>query len=78
MAGMHAMALNEEGEYSARSTELPGGVRFVVTAKNARDAKAVARIRGLGFAGLLTEGDHHTMHHLMLAKGETMTHERKP
>jgi hypothetical protein len=78
MAGMHAMALNEEGEYAAKSSEIAGGVRLVVTAKSAGDTKAVARIRGLGFAGLLAEGDHHAMHHLMLAKGETMTHERKP
>lgn len=78
MAGMHAMALNEEGEYAAKSSEIAGGVRFVVTAKNASDTKAVARIRGLGFAGLLAEGDHHAMHHLMLAKGEGMLHGHKP
>ena len=83
MEGMHAMALNEGDEYAAKSSEIPGGVRLVVTAKNAGDAKVVARIRGLGFAGLLAEGDHHAMHHLMLAKGEemkgeAMMHEHKP
>jgi len=78
MGAMHAMALNEEGEYVAKSSEIAGGVRLVVTAKNAGEAKAVARIRGLGFAGMLAEGDHHAAHHLMLAKGEGMMHEHKP
>jgi hypothetical protein len=78
MAGMHAMALNMEDEYAAKSSEIPGGVRLVVTAKNTGDLKVVARIRGLGFAGLLAEGDHHAMHHMMLAKGEAMMHEHKP
>lgn len=78
MGAMHAMALNEEGEYIAKSSGIAGGVRLVVTAKNAGDATAVARIRGLGFAGLLAEGDHHAAHHLMLAKGEGMMHEHKP
>lgn len=78
MASMHAMALNMEGEYAAKSSEIEHGVRLVVTAKDGSDAKAVARIRGLGFAGLLAEGDHHARHHLMLAKGEPMMHEAKP
>jgi len=78
MGAMHAMALNEEGEYAAKSSEIEGGVRLVVTAKTAGDVKTVARIRGLGFAGMLAEGDHHAMHHLMLAKGEGMMHEHKP
>lgn len=78
MAGMHAQALTEEGMYVAKSSEINGGVRMVVTAKNPSDAKAVALVRGLGFAGLLTEGDHHAAHHLMLAKGEPMMHEHKP
>lgn len=78
MGTMHAMALNEEGEYVAKSSEIEGGVRLVVTAKTTGDAKAVTRIRGLGFAGLLAEGDHHAMHHLMLARGEGMMHEHKP
>jgi hypothetical protein len=43
-----------------------------VTAKNAADAKAVARLRGLGFIGLLTEGAHHGPHHLAMAKGEAI------
>jgi hypothetical protein len=79
MVGMHATALSEEGNYVAKSSELPNGMRLIVTAKKPSDAKTVAMIRGLGFAGILTEGDHHTMHHMMMAKGEPMMmHERKP
>lgn len=78
VATMHAMALNEEGMWVVRSSEVQNGVWMVVTAKNPSDEKAVAQLRGLGFAGLLTEGDHHAMHHMMLAKGEEMMHERKP
>jgi hypothetical protein len=78
MLTMHSMALSMEGAYLAKSSEIPGGVRMVVTAKDTSDAKAVARVRGLGFAGLITEGDHHAMHHMMLAKGEgMMMHQHK-
>ena len=38
--------------------------------KGPDDTKAVARIRSLGFTGLLTLGAHHGPHHLALAKGE--------
>jgi hypothetical protein len=34
----------------------------------------VARLRGLGFIGLLTAGAHHGPHHLAMAKGETFAH----
>jgi ribose 5-phosphate isomerase RpiB len=81
MGAMHAMALNEDGTWKAASSEIANGVRLVVTAKDLKDAKAVAMVRGLGFAGILTEGDHHAMHHLMLAKGEGMSaagHQHKP
>lgn len=70
MATNHAGMLDAEGEYKATSRDLPNGVRITVTAPNASDAATVARIRGLGFAGLLTEGEHHAPHHLAIARGE--------
>lgn len=70
MLSMHAMMLDQMAEYRATSTEIPNGIRFRVTAKDAKDARAVAQIRGLGFAGLLTEGDHHAPHHMALARGK--------
>ena len=65
----HATMLGEMPAWVARTEAIDGGVRLTVTAKNAGDTATVARIRGLGFAGLLVQGDHHTEHHLMLAKG---------
>jgi hypothetical protein len=38
-------------------------------AKDPADSATVARIRGLGFAGLLTQGAHHQAHHLAMARG---------
>ena len=59
---------------TAKAEPMPGGVRLTVTAKPPDDAKAVARLRGLGFIGLLTAGAHHGPHHLAMARGETFIH----
>ncbi len=69
MLGAHAPMLNAMDQYHAAASEIPGGMRLTVTARNAGDARAVARVRGLGFIGLMTEGDHHGPHHLMIARG---------
>jgi hypothetical protein len=45
-------------------------VRLIVIARAASDSATVAKIRGLGFAGLLVQGGHHGPHHLAMAKGE--------
>ena len=74
MLSMHAMMLDQSAEYRATATEIPGGMRFRVTAKDSSDARMVAQIRGLGFAGLLTEGDHHARHHMAIARGQTNPH----
>jgi hypothetical protein len=68
----HASELDRMPAYAAKAEPIPGGVRLTVTAKNADDKGAVARLRGLGFAGLLTEGGHHGPHHLAMAKGEAV------
>jgi len=70
----HSAMLAMEGPYRSTVDDIPGGVRWVVTAANTDDAKAVAKVRGLGFAGLLTLGNHHTPHHIALARGEPMMH----
>jgi hypothetical protein len=74
---MHTIALDQEQAYNAKSTEIAGGVRLVLTMENARDARAVTMLRALGFAGIMTEGEHHTAHHLALARGEGMEHHHK-
>lgn len=77
MTGAHVAMVEMMGGPRIVRTELPDGVRLVVTAR-ASDARAgdasaaAARIRGLGFIGLMASGDHHSMHHLMLARGEAM------
>ena len=70
----HSAMLAMEGPYRSSVDDIPGGVRWVVTSSNPGDARTVAKIRGLGFAGLLTLGDHHTPHHIALARGEPMMH----
>lgn len=76
MGAMHAHALSEEGAYVAKAVDIANGVRFTVTAKDSADDKAVARVRGLGFAGLFAEGDHHAMHHMEIARGGVMMHHK--
>ena len=67
MTGAHVtMVMNSGGPRVVR-TALPDGVRLVVTAADPADTAAVARIRGLGFIGLMATGDHHAAHHMALA-----------
>jgi hypothetical protein len=68
----HAAELDRMPSFAARTETIPGGVRLTVIAKNPDDVKLIARIRGLGFAGLITEGAHHQPHHLAMARGETI------
>ena len=70
----HAAELDRLPAFAAETESIPGGVRLTVTAKAPDDAKAVARLRGLGFIRLLTAGAHHGLHHLAMAKGETFAH----
>ena len=66
----HTAELDAMPAWSAKAESIPGGIRLVVIARDSSDAKTVARIRGLGFAGLLVQGGHHGPHHLAMAKGE--------
>jgi hypothetical protein len=68
----HAAELDRMPAFAARTEAVPGGVRLTVVARRPEEAKTVARIRGLGFAGLLTEGAHHQPHHLAMARGEAL------
>ena len=68
----HAAELDRLPALSARAEPLPNGIRLTVTARAADDERAVARLRGLGFAGILTLGGHHGPHHLAMARGEMM------
>lgn len=68
----HAVELDGMADWTARTERIPGGLRLTVTARAAGDTRTVARIRGLGFAGLLVQGGHHGPHHLAMAKGEAL------
>ena len=70
----HAAELDRMPTFATRTASIPGGVRLTVTAKSPDDTNAVARLRGLGFIGLLMVGAHHGPHHLAMAKGETFAH----
>jgi hypothetical protein len=70
----HAVELDRMPSFTARTETIPGGVRLTVVAKKPDAAPVVARIRGLGFAGLITEGAHHQAHHLAMARGEALGH----
>jgi hypothetical protein len=56
-------------DMSATTELIARGVRLTVTAKPPDD-RAAARLRGLGFAGILTLGGHHGPYHLAIARGE--------
>ncbi|MHB8838726.1 MAG: hypothetical protein ACYC7F_07210 [Gemmatimonadaceae bacterium] len=75
MLGSHARMLSQGALYRASAVEIPGGVRLTVVAAHAGDTALVTRIRGLGFAGIITEGDHHVRHHLAIARGDPAAHE---
>jgi len=74
MLAGHTTMLDKSPDYHATTAPVPGGLRLTVTAKNSSDEATVARIRGLGFAGLLTEGDHHAAHHMAMARGSASPH----
>ena len=66
----HAAELDKMPQWTAKAEPIAAGVRLTVVARDAGDAPTIARIRGLGFAGLLAQGGHHGPHHLAMAKGE--------
>jgi hypothetical protein len=52
--------------WNANTSELPDGVTLTVTANN---AVSLAKLKALGFIGIMVQGGHHQPHHLMMAKG---------
>jgi hypothetical protein len=53
--------------WQARTEVLPNGVKLVVTTS---DPRQVVKLNALGFMGIMVQGAHHQVHHLMMAKGE--------
>ncbi len=65
MVPAHAHELIALG-WSAGTQELPNGVKLVVTSS---DPRQVVKLKALGFMGIMVQGAHHQVHHLMMAKG---------
>lgn len=53
--------------WNAKTTELPNGVTLSVAAN---DKTPLAKLKALGFIGIMVQGGHHQPHHLMMAKGQ--------
>ena len=66
MVPAHAHELTALG-WQARTEELPNGVKLLVTTT---DHRQVVKLKALGFIGIMVQGSHHQVHHLMMAKGE--------
>jgi hypothetical protein len=66
MVPAHAHELNLIG-WTAKTEELANGVRLIVTTP---DATQVAKLKALGFMGIMVLGSHHQAHHLLIAKGQ--------
>ena len=66
----HSAELDRMPAWSAKAEPIRSGARLTVVARDPSEAKTVAKIRGLGFAGLLVQGGHHGPHHVAMARGE--------
>lgn len=70
MAMAHsAMMASTDSTHTIQTIEIPGGARVTVTAIRSSDETHARKIRALGLIGFMSLGDHHTVHHLELARG---------
>ncbi|SIT00499.1 hypothetical protein SAMN05421759_109118 [Roseivivax lentus] len=67
MVPAHAAQLTREDRWTATTIATDDGVELRVTSA---DPATVARIRALGFFGLMASQDHHRAHHMLMARGE--------
>ena len=70
MVPAHVGELREIG-WTAKSEDVPNGVKLTVTAS---ESQPLAKLKALGFMGIMVQGAHHQPHHLMMAKGEFTMH----
>lgn len=66
MVGMHSSMMNGTDGITFSARETANGAIMEATGEN---EATTAKIRGLGFAGLMAMGDHHQTHHEMMAEG---------
>jgi hypothetical protein len=63
----HARTIDGQSGWHVTTSAVPHGIVLSVTSG---DPKQAEKIRGLGFIGIMAEGEHHPFHHLAMAKGE--------
>lgn len=66
MVPAHAAQLMRDDRWAVEVSVLENGMELRVISD---DPAVVARIKGLGFFGLMASQDHHRKHHLMMAHG---------
>ena len=70
MVTAHAATMNGVDGWTFEAAEIEDGAALTVHTP----AKDTAKLRGLGFLGVLARGMHHQEHHLMIARGENPHH----
>ncbi|MDP2296045.1 MAG: hypothetical protein Q8M24_11360 [Pseudolabrys sp.] len=70
MVPAHMRELANSG-WTTKTEDLADGVKVTVTTA---DGSQLARLKGLGFMGLMVQGGHHQPHHLMMANGQFPMH----
>ena len=66
MVPAHAHEINGVNGWTTKAEPVANGVALTVTAP---DPRQTARVRGLGFIGIMAQGGHHQVHHLAMARG---------
>lgn len=66
MVPAHAAQLARDDRWAVEVSVSENGMELRVTSD---DPAFVARIKGLGFFGLMASQDHHREHHLIMARG---------
>ncbi len=69
MSMSHGTTITPADGFTWNATETPDGARVTVRTIDPTDTARVARLRALGFLGILSLGDHHRVHHLGIADG---------
>jgi len=67
----HPMMLKMETGWDMQSIKTDGEYQIIVTTTKSSE---IAKIRGLGYIGLLAIGNHHQLHHWTMAKGQNPHH----
>lgn len=70
MVTAHAATMNGVGDWTFSATATDTGAILTVVSP----PHDIAKLRGIGFIGIMTRGMHHQHHHLMIARGHNPHH----